>query len=63
MIKPTGNIAKFAKYSSLPNLSQIWMYLPVAIAGVSMIIFEIEQVFLRIEEFFKPETEQKEAQA
>ena len=63
VIKPTGNIAKFAKYSSLPNLSQIWMYLPVAIAGVSMIIFEIEQVFLRIEEFFVSKTEQKEAQA
>lgn len=63
VVSPTGNIAKFAKYSSLPNLSQIWMYLPVAIAGASMIIFEIEQVFLRIEEFFKPKTEQKEAQA
>ena len=63
VIKPTGNIAKFAKYSSLPNLSQIWMYIPVAVAGVSMIIFEIEQVFLRIEEFFKPKTEEKEAQA
>ena len=46
VIKPTGNIAKFAKYSSLPNLSQIWMYLPVAVAGVGMIIFELEQVFL-----------------
>ena len=63
VIKPTGNIAKFAKYSSLPNLSQIWMYLPVAVAGVGMIIFELEQVFLHIEEFFIPKTEQKEVQA
>jgi TRAP-type C4-dicarboxylate transport system permease small subunit len=63
VIKPTGNIAKFAKYSSLPNLSQIWMYLPVAVAGVGMIIFELEQVFLHIEEFFIPQTERKEAQA
>ena len=63
VIKPTGNIAKFAKYSSLPNLSQIWMYLPVAIAGLSMVIFELEQVFLHIEEFFVPKTEKKEAQA
>ena len=63
VIKPTGNIAKFAKYSSLPKLSQIWMYLPVPIAGLGMIIFELEQVFLRIEEFFVSKTEQKEAQA
>ena len=63
VIKPTGNIAKFAKYSSLPNLSQIWMYLPVAVAGAGMIIFELEQVFLHIEEFFVPKTEKKEAQA
>ena len=53
VISPTGNIAKFAKYSSLPNLSQIWMYLPVAVAGVSMILFELEQIFLRLEELCK----------
>ena len=63
VISPTGNIAKFAKYSSLPNLSQIWMYLPVAVAGVSMIIFELEQVFLHIEEFFVQKAEKKEVQA
>ena len=62
--QPGGNSAKFAKYSSLPNLSQIWMYLPVAVAGVSMIIFELEQVFLHVEEFFVPDnTKGKEAQA
>ena len=48
VIKPTGNIARFAKYSSLPNLSQIWMYLPVAIAGVGMIIFELEAIYRQI---------------
>ena len=64
VIKPTGNIAKFAKYSSLPKLSQIWMYLPVPVAGVGMIIFELEQVFLHIEEFFSPDKSNgKEAQA
>ncbi len=62
VISPTGMIAKFAKYSSLPGLSQIWMYLPVAIAGLGMIVFELEQIFLHIEEFFVPETEKKEVQ-
>ena len=63
VVSPTGNIAKFAKYSSLPQLSQIWMYMPVPVAGVGMIIFELEQVFLRIEEFYKPDPIGKEAQA
>ena len=61
VVSPTGNIAKFAKYSSLPNLSQVWMYLPVAVAGAGMIIFELEQVFLHIEEFYKDD--EKEAKA
>jgi len=62
VISPTGNIAKFAKYSSLPNLSQIWMYLPVAVAGAGMILFELEQVFMRIQEFYISDDE-KEAKA
>ena len=62
VVSPTGNIAKFAKYSSLPQLSQIWMYMPVPVAGVGMIIFELEQVFQHIEEFYKPDNG-KEAQA
>ena len=64
VVSPAGNIAKFAKYSSIPTLSQVWMYLPVAVAGAGMIIFELEQVFLRIEEFYKPDDQiGKEAQA
>ena len=63
VVSPTGNIAKFAKYSSLPNLSQIWMYMPVPVAGVGMIIFELEQVFQHVEELVVPaENLQKEAQ-
>ena len=64
VIKPTGNIAKFAKYSSLPKLSQIWMYMPVPVAGAGMIIFELEQIFQHIEEFFTlKDNKGKEAQA
>ena len=62
VVNPTGNIARFAKYSSIPTLSQVWMYLPVAIAGVGMILFELEQVFLRIEEFYQPD-DRKETEA
>ncbi|MDO4865400.1 MAG: TRAP transporter small permease [Clostridia bacterium] len=64
VVSPTGNIAKFAKYSSLPKLSQIWMYMPVPVAGIGMILFELEQIFLRIEELFDPNVNNgKEAQA
>ena len=63
VVSPTGNIAKFAKYSSLPKLSQIWMYMPVPVAGVGMILFELEQIFLRIEEFFGIDSDKKEVKA
>ena len=40
------------KYASIPTLSKFWQYLPIPVAGVSMIIFELEQVFQHIEAFF-----------
>lgn len=43
------------KYASIPTLSKFWQYLPVPVAGVSMIIFELEQVFQHIEAFFVKE--------
>lgn len=55
-------IAK-GKYASLPNLSKIWQYLPIPVAGASMIIFELEQVFLHIEEFFLPDGEKEASKA
>lgn len=48
-------LARFGRYESLPKLSRVWMYLPVPIAGAGMIIFELEQVFERIEAFFNDE--------
>ena len=48
------------KYASIPTLSKFWQYLPIPVAGVSMIIFELEQVFQHIEAFFVKD-EQKEA--
>ena len=39
------------------------MYLPVPIAGLGMIIFELEQVFQHLEEFFVSDKNGKEAQA
>lgn len=51
------------KYASLPNLSKIWQYLPVPVAGAGMVIFELEQIFQHIEGLFvkNEETEEKKA--
>ena len=53
-------LARFGKYESIPTLSRVWMYLPIPVAGAGMVIFEIEQIFQRLEEIFAPElVEQK----
>lgn len=48
-------LARFGRYESLPQLSRVWMYLPIPIAGAGMIIFEIEQIFMDIEALFTKE--------
>ena len=49
------------KYASIPALSKIWQYLPVPIAGVSMIIFELEQIFQHMKAFFVKEKNEEVA--
>ena len=43
------------KYASIPTLSKFWQYLPIPVAGIGMIIFELEQIFQHIEAFFVKE--------
>ena len=47
-------LAAKGKYATL-KLSKFWQYLPIPVAGASMIIFELEQIFLHIEELVLPE--------
>ena len=49
------------KYASIPTLSKFWQYLPVPVAGISMIIFELEQIFRHLEAFWLPDQNEKEA--
>ena len=42
-------LARFGRYESLPQLSRVWMYLPIPIAGAGMAIFELEQIFQHFE--------------
>ena len=50
-------LARFGRYESIPTLSRFWMYLPIPIAGGSMAIFELEQIFLRLEAIFVPDAQ------
>ena len=44
-------------YESIPWLSRFWMYFPVPLAGVAMIVFELEAVYNHIKSFFIPDGE------
>jgi len=47
-------------YVSLPKLSRFWMYFPVPLAGIAMIVFELEALYNHVKSFFvKGETEAK----
>ncbi len=35
-------------YTSIPTLSKFWMYFPVPLAGVAMLVFEIESLYNHI---------------
>ncbi len=45
-------LGAFGSYISMPWLSRFWMYLPIPVAGIAMIIFEIESIYLHIRSFF-----------
>ncbi len=44
-------------YVSLPKLSRFWMYFPIPVAGLAMIIFELEALYNHIKGFFIKEGE------
>ncbi len=44
-------------YVSMPNVSRFWMYFPVPLAGIVMLVFEIESIYNHIKELFIKEGE------
>ena len=44
-------------YVSIPWLSRFWMYFPVPLAGLAMIIFELESLYNHLKSFFVKEEE------
>ena len=39
-------------YVSMTWLSRFWMYFPVCLAGVAMIVFEVEALYMHVKSFF-----------
>ena len=46
-------------YVSMPSVSRFWMYFPIPLAGVAMIIFELESIYNHIKAFFIKDEEEK----
>ena len=44
-------------YTSMPGLSKFWQYFPVPLAGIAMIIFQLEALYEHIKLFFVDEEE------
>lgn len=42
-------------YVSMPWLSRFWMYFPVPVAGVAMVIFEVETLYAHMKKIFLKE--------
>lgn len=50
--KYSVQIGSKGSYVSMPNLSRFWMYFPVPLAGIAMVIFEIEAIYNHLKRFF-----------
>lgn len=46
-------------YVSIPWLSRFWMYFPIPLAGVAMIIFELESMYTHLKSFYVKEEEKE----
>ena len=56
--KYARGIGSKGSYVSMPKISRFWMYFPVPLAGVAMMIFELEAVYNHIKSFFVKEADQ-----
>ena len=48
-------IGSIGSYVSMPNLSRFWMYFPIPVAGIAMLIFEIDAIYNHIKRIFVKE--------
>lgn len=45
-------IGSRGSYVSMPMVSRFWMYFPIPVAGMAMIIFEVESIYNHMKRFF-----------
>lgn len=50
--KYAGTIGAKGTYVSMPKVSRFWMYFPIPVAGVAMIIFELEALYNHVKSIF-----------
>ena len=50
--KYANTIGGRGTYVSMPSVSRFWMYFPIPLAGIAMVIFQIEVLYEHIKAFF-----------
>ena len=50
-----STIGAKGSYVSMPNVSRFWMYFPIPVAGVAMVVFELEAIYNHIKGIFVKE--------
>ena len=55
--KYASTIGAKGTYVSMPKLSRFWMYFPIPVAGVAMVVFELEAIYNHIKGLFVKEEE------
>ena len=53
--KYASTLGSRGTYVSMPKVSRFWMYFPIPLAGIAMIIFELEAIYNHIKSFFVKE--------
>ena len=53
--KYASGIGAKGTYVSMPEVSRFWMYFPVPLAGVAMVVFEIEALYNHVKKIFVKE--------
>lgn len=53
--KYASGLGAKGSYVSMPWLSRFWMYFPVPVAGVAMVIFEVETIYNHMKKIFVKE--------
>lgn len=55
--KYASTLGAKGSYVSMPSVSRFWMYFPIPVAGVAMIIFELEALYNHMKNIFVKEGE------